>query len=94
LTGLTGTVWPHVVGPTNTPIAALAERRRVRVHDPDDGIGWDIVEATASVHAYGFLKTSLDLGQDAFLPASNYFLPPLTCTGSYTPVVSATPGLP
>jgi hypothetical protein len=29
-----------VVGPTNTPIAVLAERRRVRVHDPDNGIGW------------------------------------------------------
>jgi hypothetical protein len=45
----------------------------VRVHDPDDGIGWDIVETTASVRAYGFLKTSLDLGQDAFLPASQLF---------------------
>jgi hypothetical protein len=49
-----------VVGPTNTPIAVLAERRRVRVHDPD--IGWDIIETTASVRAHGFLETSLDRG--------------------------------
>jgi hypothetical protein len=38
-----------VVRPTNTPIAVLAEPRRVPVHDPDNGIGWDIVETTASV---------------------------------------------
>jgi hypothetical protein len=38
-----------VVAPTNTPIAVLAERRRVRVHDRDNGNGWDIIETTASV---------------------------------------------
>ena len=38
-----------LLGPTNTPIAVLAERCRVRVHDPANGIGWDIIETTASV---------------------------------------------
>jgi hypothetical protein len=49
-----------VVGPTNIPIAVLAEQRRVRVHDPDNGIGWDIIVTTASVPTA--LETSLDLG--------------------------------
>jgi hypothetical protein len=81
-----------VVGPTNIPIAVLAEQRRVRVHDPDNGIGWDIIVTTASVPTA--LETSLDLGKTRSFEPPNHFLPPLACTGSYPPVASATPRLP
>jgi hypothetical protein len=38
-----------VVGPTNTPSPSSLSGARVRVRDPDNGIGWDMIETTASV---------------------------------------------